>query len=305
VENSRNRREDYKLELDYLPVHSKFYLLAPEGTQYAQQFLYLFKNRIQTLIGQGFILVNSFEYFTLRFLSFLVRLANFTDLERNPPYRNIYHKLFNEYLQWFSDNSRAGNMEAQSNNASKKMFFHYMSEEYLIFPVINFSQGLTRQVKNEIVSRICPNQMLYVSDLFYHKAQDFLKEKIGTGPDAFSINRTKENWWEVGFKDFVLRTHQFCCLLMQERDFQNAVSYGDIFGLSTTLLDPLNRFGSDINPANQSISDRAFNELYVKYTAYYVTNLLHLIIFATSRDLAFVDDFDLRLLNTFLGKEDR
>ena len=81
-------------------------------------------------------------------------------------YMNIYHQLFNQYLAWFAEKSRVERVGEYSVHF--QMFFHYMAEEYLLYPVNNYTNTLSRVTKNDILKKLNSNQIAVDSTDLVH-----------------------------------------------------------------------------------------------------------------------------------------
>ena len=152
-------------------------------------------------------------------------------------YRNVYHKLLSEYLEYFNEDPRRTNFLPMLSN---------LASEYIVVPVYVSSLGLPRWVKEEAVAQVSNSlvQVIlylwqYASDLLYSKARAFFYERTVNYDSRYGAYRTQQNYAELDFRDFCNKLLSFCQTLLFEPPFEGKVTFSEIIDLLKTFANPL------------------------------------------------------------------
>jgi hypothetical protein len=160
------KRQQYSLPFEYLPKHIQYYLQSNENNQYRANFFSILKIKGQTALASREILVDQYEYFVFRFLSFISEYREGSQASQSPRDRaskDIYKDVFSEYLAYFSEDPRISKGSGQVLQSDLKLFFLYMADEYLLHPVINYNLNLNKKVKNEILASMASTKLFVPS----------------------------------------------------------------------------------------------------------------------------------------------
>jgi hypothetical protein len=162
IASLKGKRQQYCLAFEYLPKHIQYYLMSNENNQYRANFFSILKIKAQTSLASREILVDQYEYFVFRFLSFVSEYPENATVSlnlRDRATKDIYKDIYAEYLTFFSEDPRVSKGGNQLLQSDLKLFFLYMAEEYLLNPIINYNLNLSKKVKNEILTSMASSKL--------------------------------------------------------------------------------------------------------------------------------------------------
>lgn len=125
--------------------------------------------------------------------------------------------------------------------------------------------------------------------------------------DSRSFKRTaKENFWEPSFSEFLVNINSYIHKILTDTDiFFGSVSFLEIIKLLRILTDPFNFYKPRGVRTQESVSnvEKAFQEVYVKYSSYYIVNLMQHLILSMEKRVGYIDEEDLVQLDEYLGSQ--